>query len=313
MNGADVNARTHDGDSPLLLASKKGYETAVHQLLRAENVDPDCRNKINSTPLIEAAAKGYISIVRLLLEEGCDVNAQNIFGNSPLSLAVEYGHDLAAEEILKRQELNVNPKQWDGNYCGRTPLHWAVVKGYENMVRLLLVRGADINARDKASQTPLIEAAAIGHLSIVRLLLEEGCDINVQNIFGNSPLSLATEYGHDLVVVELLKHQKIYLNPKQWDSKYCGRTPLHWAAEKGYGKIVQLLLGRGADINARGKTSRTPLTEAAAKGHTDVVQLLLKNGADVNIQTCDGHWPLSLAIENEHHLVIEEIFKHKAK
>ncbi|KAH8744645.1 ankyrin repeat-containing domain protein, partial [Hyaloscypha finlandica] len=242
------------GDSLLLLASKEGYETEVSLLLRMENVDVDCRNKMLSTPLIEAAKNGHRGIVRLLLEKGAEVNAQNHFGNSPLSLAVEYGHDLVVEEILTRQKLDVDPTQWDGTYSGRTPLHWAAEKGYEKIARSLLENGASVNAR---------------------------------TAYGNSPLSLATEYGRDLVVVEILKRQELYVNPRQWDGTYSGRTPLHWAAEKGYEKIMRLLIGRGADVNARDKAGRTPFTEAAEKGHIDIMRLLLENGADVNIQTSD--------------------------
>jgi ankyrin repeat protein len=66
-----------------------------------EDIDIDYRNKDYSTPLIKAIKDGHISIIRLLLKRGADVNAKNISGNSPLSLAAEYRYDLVVEEILK--------------------------------------------------------------------------------------------------------------------------------------------------------------------------------------------------------------------
>jgi ankyrin repeat protein len=61
-----------------------------------------------------------------------------------------------------------------------------------------------------------------------------------------------------------------------------GRTPLHWAAEKGHKGVMELLLANQADINARNNNGRTPMQLASAKDHKDVVELLLAKGADVN-------------------------------
>lgn len=165
--GVDVNTVNSKGNSPLLIASTSGEEATVKLLLGYEGVIIDHRNTLRVTPLIEAASHGHSEIVRLLLDVGADVNAQTIYGNSPLSLAAEFGQDEAVAEILKQKNLNVSPAQTDG----KTPLHWAALKGYSKIVRLLLDHGADVNARDENEKTPLLLAR---NRAIAKILQSHG-------------------------------------------------------------------------------------------------------------------------------------------
>ena len=74
-------------------------------------------------------------------------------------------------------------------------------------------------------------------------------------------------------------------------------TPMHRAAWNGNKNVMQLLLDRGAELNAVDQDGWTPLHGATLHGHKDVVQLLLERGADPNIATRPGrHTALSIAL-----------------
>jgi len=74
-----------------------------------------------------------------------------------------------------------------------------------------------------------------------------------------------------------------------------GATPLIFAAVQGHSRVVKLLLGRGADVNAKTATGITPLIGAASAADADVVQLLLEDGADVSVKDQQGHTALDMA------------------
>jgi ankyrin repeat protein len=118
---------------------------------------------------------------------------------------------------------------------GRTPLHWAAAGGHKYLVELLLVNGADVNARNSDGQTPLHramvpvqKAAEKGNMEVAELLLSHGAEVNAKDDAGTTPLHLAAQFClGDTDMVELLLANKADVNAK--DNQ--GFTPLHYAAE----------------------------------------------------------------------------------
>ncbi|KAL6901148.1 ankyrin repeat-containing domain protein [Trichoderma evansii] len=157
----------------------------------------------NRTPLSWAAEHGHEAIVKLLLENGADINmGRDELIPTPLGWAAQNGHEAIVRLLLE----NGADIDW-GNIGGRTPLIRAIVKGREAVVRLLLEKDADLNlARASDDMTPLMLAARDGHEAIFRLLLEKGADPNIEGGPAKmTPLKEAAAFGHEAIVRLLLE------------------------------------------------------------------------------------------------------------
>ena len=116
----------------------------------------------------------------------------------------------------------------------------------------------------------MFTAAAEGHEQIVKLLLDSGADINKVTNGGFTPLTWAAVKKNDKTVKLLLDSGA---DPNKVQEN--GLTPLYIAAFYGYDQIVKLLLDFGADINKTNKYGKTPLMMAAFYGYDQIVKLLL--------------------------------------
>jgi hypothetical protein len=150
-----------------------------------------------------------------------------------------------------------------------TTLYWAAQRGHEAVVRLLLEKGADVEAKGRFRETALIGAARGGHEAVVRLLLEKGADVEAKDEYGGTALVGAAEGGHE-AVVRLLLEKGADVEVKDG----LGGTALIGAAQRGHEAVVRLLLEKGADVKAKDKYGGTALIGAAKGGHEAVVQLL---------------------------------------
>jgi len=91
-------------------------------------------------------------------------------------------------------------------------------------------------------------------------------------------LCWAVKEGHK-EISELLIKKGADVNAKEDDIVHFGVTPLHWAVEEGHKEISELLIKKGADVNAKSVLSRTPLDISIEEGHTETADLLRKHGA----------------------------------
>ncbi|KAM3513544.1 hypothetical protein MY11210_002831 [Beauveria gryllotalpidicola] len=175
----------------------------------------------------------------------------------------------------------------------QTPLLWAAARGYDVVVKSLLEKGSDIEAKDKHTRTPLSHAVENGHDATVRLLLQNGCDVQKCSMDYTAPLLYAAINGNETIIRLLLENGA---NIEALGIK--GQGPLAVAAAIGKENAVRLLLKAGADIEARDKGGKTSLMHATMNGHEAIIRLLLAQGADIKAKDCGGRTPLIHAIGN---------------
>jgi hypothetical protein len=170
----------------------------------------------------------------------------------PLYHAARLGfHDLAAHLIAERPE-HVNAR----NYEQDTAMHRAAGGGYADILSLLLEHDADVDIRDGIGATSLHWASALGRVSAGKCLLDHGADINARDMDDWTPLfvCMGATYEEHVEFVQMILERGAVVDARD----YRGKTSLHIAAERGKIRVARLLLKHGADVNARDKSGKTP-------------------------------------------------------
>jgi ankyrin repeat protein len=293
--GADVNAAEGDGATALHWAVQlEDLESAA--ALIAAGAKLDAANDLGATPLIVASTNGSASAVTLLLKAGADPNAAPGKRETPLMLAAWSGSTEAVRALVDAG-ASIDAREPDRQ---QSALMWAASQRHPAVVRLLVSRGADVNAktavqpapgrraREVTGYTALVFAARSGDVESARALLDAGANADDALDNGLSALTMATVRGHVPLARLLLERGA---DPNASGSGY---TPLHWAAgswetaftandvttdregEHDWNALVGLkdrrlelvdaLLAHGADPNARIKT--TPPRAGATRSPT---------------------------------------------
>ncbi|MFQ5982489.1 MAG: ankyrin repeat domain-containing protein, partial [Woeseiaceae bacterium] len=211
--GANANAANEYGVAPLHLACQNRSVDVVQALL-AGGADPNSALWSGVTPLMIAAKSGREDIVRALISAGADVNTvEPRRGQSALMWAISFANPEAARALIEAgadisarttklnedyspMELEAYTKSVPGSaQGGYTPLMFAARQGDLASARLLLDRGADVNAESVADGSPLVIATAAGHEDLALILLDVGADHASTDAGGMTALHYAMRDG----------------------------------------------------------------------------------------------------------------------
>jgi ankyrin repeat protein len=246
-----------------------------------------------------------VALVKLLLDKGADVNLADTGGTTALIDATRNGGPeyTAIVKLLIERGANVHA---DNDAAILRAAEYAAPE----TVRLLLSKGAHVDATDKDSDgdTVLMKAASGASVAKVEMLLSAGAEINVTNEKGQTALMKAVTLDHRygpkerLPIIELLLKKGANVNARDTS----GMTPLlhsvvQYMSEAGgvisHVEVVQFLLDHGADVRATDEKGDTALikTVGVFRGSPEIVRGLLAKGVQVNAQNKKGTTALMLA------------------
>src|SRR5579871_4113587 len=278
LKNSDVNTKDQRESTPLMYAAAYGSLDAMKLLISA-GADVNAKNAFDATALMWCA--NDLAKVRLLTGKGANVNARSKQGRTPLTIAasgdgnlevvkllVEKGATIAVQATSAAEKASGEAASSGFPASRKTessPITDAADANDTAIVKYLIEKGADVNARNSAGDTPLILAASYGNLELVKLLLAKGADVN------------AVDAAESIQV----KNGPIALG---------SFTPLLAGAAYGGYDTIKVLLDAGAKVNVQDVRGMTPLMLAIGTDRPDprVVRLLLDRGADVNVKSNVG-------------------------
>ncbi|XP_061752380.1 kinase D-interacting substrate of 220 kDa B-like isoform X2 [Nerophis ophidion] len=294
----DVDSRSDNGQTPLMVAAEQGNLEIVQELIR-RGANVNCDDVDCWTALVSASKEGHIQVVKELLDNDANKEHRDMGGWTSLMWAAYKGRTDVAQMLL---DEGANPNI-TGQYSVY-PIIWAAGRGHAEIVQLLLQHGAKVNCSDKYGTTPLIWAARKGHYDSVMHLLANGADVDQEGANSMTALIVAVKGGYTEVVKELLKR-----NPNVNMTDKDGNTALAIAAKEGHTEIVQDLLDAGTYVNIPDRSGETMLIGAVRGGHVEIVQALLNKYADIDVRGQDGKTALYWAVEKGNSTMVRDILQ----
>ena len=192
---------TENGNIVSLIQAIKSNNIFQIRLLIQEGVNVNQAYESGLTPLHHAAQESNHEVINTLLDaEGIEVNQGNINGITPLHMATEMCHTEVVKVLLNAKGIDVNHAN---NICGQTPLHMATEMRHTEVVKVLLdAKGIDVNKLNGFSITPLHIATQNSHLEVAQALLENGADY--------SQLDSATQLTFKAEIAKIDQTKKVF-------------------------------------------------------------------------------------------------------
>eukprot|EP01102_Stenamoeba_stenopodia_P004536 TRINITY_DN14831_c0_g1_i1.p1 TRINITY_DN14831_c0_g1~~TRINITY_DN14831_c0_g1_i1.p1 ORF type:complete len:426 (-),score=101.29 TRINITY_DN14831_c0_g1_i1:167-1444(-) len=257
-----------------------------------------------------SSSRGWTGARRLFGTTATSSTATSSTGSAKMSFvagALSVGFAIMGTTTLA---VALNAKSllpWGEAKAAELTLHQAVHAKDIGKLQLLLQQGADINAVNSVGLTPLHVAIAKDKDKIVRFLLENGANPNIKTRTGIPPLYLAIAESAGTSIVNLLLQFKA--NPNETNKR--GRTPLHKALKRDYESDAAALLAGGANPNLKDARGDTPVNYAIRKSSsTKGILLALQKGADPNIPDNEGETAVVRATRKDYHSDLRAIIRY---
>ncbi|KAI3801786.1 hypothetical protein L1987_29901 [Smallanthus sonchifolius] len=211
--------------------------------------------------------------------------------------AAAYGDLEKLQRLVESEGCSVSQPDNLGYYA----LQWAALNNRAAAAQYIIEHGGDINATDLTGQTALHWSAVRGAVQVADLLLQEGAHIHAVDAYGYQTTHVAAQYGQTALLYHIVT--KWNADPDVPDND--GRSPLHWAAYKGFADCIRLLLFLDAYRGCQDKEGCTPLHWAAIRGNLEACTVLVQAGKKEDLMATDntGLTPAQLASDKNHRQV----------
>ncbi|XP_063912691.1 ankyrin-3-like [Zophobas morio] len=305
--GIEVNAQNENGTTSLQLACGNG-DLEITKMLLEFGACINIVDKQNHTALNYASklSTDNRSIIKLLIKKGINVSAESKNGTTALQFTCLNGVYENTKMLLDfGASVNIVDKSNNNNL-----LHFATAsrRTTRGIIRLLIKKGIDINAKNKNGMTALQLACERGVYANAKLLLDCGASINILDKGNNNALHFASSSKYDTTdIVNLLITRGIDVNIQNKS----GATALHLVCEKGSHESAHILLKYGSSINVVDKDNCSAL-HYASRSWTDnrnIIKLLIEKGIDVNIQDENGTTAIQFACKNCDYQITKMLLK----
>ncbi|WVZ77593.1 hypothetical protein U9M48_025446 [Paspalum notatum var. saurae] len=219
--------------------------------------------------------------------------------NDDVYTGAAYGDLEKLQRLVEREGCSVTEPDTLGHHA----LQWAALNNRVAAAQYILEHGADVNGTDHTGQTALHWSAVRGHIQVAELLLKEGAKVDAADFYGYQTTHVAAQYGQ----TAFLCHIVVKWNADHDVPDNDGRSPLHWAAYKGFADTIRLLLFLGAYRARQDKEGMrcTPLHWAGIRGNLESCTVLIQAGKreDLTVQDNTGLTPAQLAADKNHRQV----------
>lgn len=334
--GADINAMSNEGVTPLMLVIISG-SAALTSTLMHHGADIILQNPAGENALYLAVKNKNEMLVKMLIDAGADVNIPSHIGKSSLQCACQEGDDHMVAMLLTASARSSHGVLFNGvlleavlkgsgsvdfklamlRFCVKagvridSPEHYgntALVEysddGHFEIVELLIQAGARLEALDSSGRTALFRASSSSHIRTVKLLLDKGAPVDIPNLSGITALMGASRSGSS-VTVDLLLNAGAQPNIVSHKTGYV-RTAFFETVKHEHIEVVRLLLDAGADVDALNGPGDSALFEASSRGYPAIVLLLLSKEAQVDKtgRTDSNETPLWAASKQGHDFIV---------
>ena len=292
--GADVNAPIWDKPSSDTMyyggTQYYGSSGPPHAMNRAGVI---------WNPLNAMLVAGSVEAVRVLIEHGANVHAQDSFGRTPMTIAI---FDCPqAIELLLASGVDINEQTRFGTpllTAARYQWPWPESNPQNSWIRFYNNHYIVLNTNERVPVERIDEVLLVEQRNAVRILIEKGADPNTRDSEGRNALMLMSMESRRDKDVELTIEDRQTIEP----------SLLYRRRDRAVELIGETLLNAGCDINAADNKGRTPLMYAASFERPGVVNLLLKRGANINAKDHNGESAIDWARKSRNQEILGSFY-----
>ncbi len=284
----DKNAKTEvqgdGGGTPLYDAALNGHSELCRLMLK-HGAKPNVSTE-EGPILFKVAIGGNLEIVKVLVENGAEIDATNSEDRTALQGASNNGHKAVVAYLLEN-----GADVHHGIEHGSTAIHLAASYGFSEIVQLLIDNGADVQRPSSSGWTPL--HLCYDYPEMTQLLLKNGAEVNSVTQSGRTALYLAADNNYPEVVKALLSYSPDLEVTIIDEVKGNTRWALSAAVGNGSAEVTRLLLEAGANVDHQDQHNNVPLHFAALQNQEDVLRILMEYNPKVNLVDDDGDTALN--------------------